>query len=63
MLGAKHFTVHSDGTSRNEHKILGHEISLDCGATLSLGFTTVATEDADTLLDVTAPAAEVRTFN
>ena len=53
MLAAENFTLHTDGTSRNGKKIVGHQISLDSGETLSLGFTTVATEDSSTLLDVT----------
>lgn len=51
MLQAENYTVHSDGTSRNGDKIVGHQVTLDNGTTLSLGFSTVATEDAQTLLD------------
>ena len=53
MLAVENFTLHTDGTSRNGKKTVGHRISLDSGETLSLGFTTVATEDSSTLLDVT----------
>ena len=53
MLTAANYTLHADGTGRNGQKIVAHQISLDNGSTLSLGFTTVATENADTLLDVT----------
>ena len=52
MLEAENFTLHSDRMSRNGQKIIGHQVSLDNGETLSLGFMTVATEDAATLLDV-----------
>ena len=51
-LESENFTLHSDGTSRNGQKITGHQVSLDSGETLRLGFTTVATEDAGKLLDV-----------
>ncbi|GFO27461.1 hypothetical protein PoB_005396600 [Plakobranchus ocellatus] len=47
------FVLHLDGTSRDKKKIVGHQVTLDNGDTLSLGYTDVATEDAATLLDVT----------
>ena len=47
MLAVENFTLHTDGTSRNA------KIRLESGETLSLGSTTVATEDSSTLLDVT----------
>ncbi|GFO35753.1 hypothetical protein PoB_006225800 [Plakobranchus ocellatus] len=45
------FVLHLDGTSRDKKKIVGHQVTLDNRDT-SLGYTDVATEDADTLLDV-----------
>ena len=42
-----------DGTSREHKKIVGQQLSLDNNQTLSLGFKTVASEDAITLLEVT----------
>lgn len=50
MLRAENYTVHCDGTSRSGDKIVGHQVTLDNGTKLSLGFSTVATEDAQTLL-------------
>ena len=58
MLNVDNFTFHSDGTSRNGMKIVGHQISLDTGKTLSLGLATVATEDASTLHEVTVHLLE-----
>ena len=58
MLSVDNFTFHSDGTSRNGMKIVGHQISLDSGETLSLGLATVATEDASTLLEITVQLLE-----
>ena len=48
MLTAANYMLHADRTRRNGQKIVTHQISLDNGSTLSLGFTTVATENADT---------------
>ncbi|GFS27350.1 nucleoprotein TPR-like [Elysia marginata] len=47
------FILHLDGTSRDKRKIVGHQVTLENGDTLSLGYVDVATEDAATLLDVT----------
>ena len=58
MLAGENLTLHTDGTSRNGKKIVGHQISLDSGETLSLCFTTVATEDSSTLLDVTVQLSQ-----
>ena len=59
MLEADNFTLHTDGTSRNGQKIVGHQISMDSGGILSLGLTTVATEDSATLLDITVQLLQV----
>ncbi|KAL8621039.1 hypothetical protein ACOMHN_040564 [Nucella lapillus] len=53
ILAADNVTLHTDGTSRGAHKIVGQQITLDSGATLYLGLNTVATEDSETLLEVT----------
>ena len=46
-------TLHSDGTSRDGKKIVGHQLSVDDGSVLYLGFAPVASEDAQTLLELT----------
>lgn len=53
MLEVDNFTFHTDGTSRGGKKVMGYQITLDTGATLSLGFSSLAAEDASTVLDVT----------
>ena len=53
MLEVDNFTLHTDGTSRGGKKIMGYQITLDDGDSISLGFSTLATEDASTVLDVT----------
>ncbi|RUS77902.1 hypothetical protein EGW08_014333 [Elysia chlorotica] len=52
-LRQSQFILYLDGTSRDKQKIVGHQVTLENGDTLSLGYTDVATEDAATLLDVT----------
>jgi hypothetical protein len=44
--------LHSDGTTRDHRKIMGHQVTLKSGNSLSLGFRQVATEDSATLLDI-----------
>lgn len=58
MLDAQNVTLHMDGTSRSGEKFVGHQITLDSGETLSLGFTLLATEYAATLLDITVQLLE-----
>lgn len=53
ILSVSDCTMHMDGTSRDMRKIVGQQITLDTGETLSLGFTPVASEDAATLLEMT----------
>ena len=53
ILSASNCTIHTDGTSRDTKKIVGQQITLNTGETLSLGFTPVASEDATTLLEMT----------
>ncbi|GFS13743.1 hypothetical protein ElyMa_003144500 [Elysia marginata] len=54
ILSSSNATIHSDGTSRDQKKIVGHQVSLDTGTTLFMGFTPVASEDGKTLLDITS---------
>lgn len=42
---------------------MGYQITVDSGATLSLGFSTVAAEDASTVLDVTVDLREMTDLN
>ncbi|GFR61946.1 hypothetical protein ElyMa_000117500 [Elysia marginata] len=53
LKASNNFTLHLDGTSRHQRKYVGHQITLDNGKVLSLGFVDVPCEDAATLLDVT----------
>jgi len=53
MLSVSNCTMHTDGTSRDSKKIVGQQITLDTGETLSLGFNPVASEDAAMLLEMT----------
>lgn len=56
-------TLHTDATSRGGKMIMGYQITVDSGATLSLGFSTVAAEDASTVLDVTVDLREMTDLN
>ena len=47
---AEHFTYGSDGTSRQKRHYMEHHLILDSGGTLSIGFTEVPDDKADTLL-------------
>ena len=40
---------HSDGTSRDQKHILGHQVNLPSGKQLSLGYEAVCVEDSSTL--------------
>ena len=53
LLSTENSTLHTDGSSRDHTKYVGQQITLDTGETLSFGFTTVAMEDAATLLECT----------
>ena len=46
-----HFTYGTDGTSRSKKHYMEHHIVLDNGSTLSVGFSEVADDRADTLLE------------
>ena len=47
------FDLHVVGTSLDQKKILGHQVTLGDSQKLSLGFTTIAKEDSQSLLDIT----------
>jgi hypothetical protein len=49
--GSGGFDCHSDGTTKDHVKTVGHQFALDSGETFSLGFTMVSKEDSQTLLD------------
>ena len=51
IISSEKWDLHGDGTSRDHQKILGNQVTLDTGKTLSVGFVSVATEDSSTLLD------------
>ena len=53
LLQAGNATLHTDGTSRDTKKYIGQQLTLDSGETISLGYQTVASEDASTLLEMT----------
>ena len=52
LLNSSCADLHSDGTSKDHTKVVGHQLSTDGGKMLSCGFTPVCREDADTLVDV-----------
>ena len=51
ILASEAFDLHGDGTSRDGKKILGQQVTLASGNTMSAGFVPVAVEDSATLLD------------
>ena len=53
VLESKDVTLHADGTTRDDNKTVGQQISLPSGATLGLGFVGVDTENSSTLLELT----------
>ena len=52
ILNSNDATLHSDGTSRDHKKIVSHQLSLSNGETFYLGYAPVASENANTLLDL-----------
>ena len=52
-LHADNATLHTDGTSRDHNKLVGQQICLPSGCSLSLGFVQVESENASTLLEIT----------
>ena len=51
IKSAEVFDMHNDGTTRDHRKYLGTQVTLSDRRVMSLGYTTVQTEDAQTLLD------------
>lgn len=51
LTTTERWDLHTDGTSRDHKKIVGLQVNLDSGTTLSAGFSGVAVEDSSTLLD------------
>ena len=54
ILKSNHAKIHSDGTSLDQKKIVGHQISTSVGDTSYLGYIPVARENASTLLEITS---------
>ena len=54
VLKSNHAKIHSDGTSLDQKKIVGHQISTSLGDTFYLGYIPVARENAITLLEITS---------
>ena len=52
LEGCGAYDLHSDGTTKDHRKYVGHQVTLDSGESMSLGFTMVATEDSQTLLAI-----------
>ena len=52
ILKSDGFDLHTDGTSRDHRKYVGNQATMSSGEVLSMGYTLVATEDTETLLDV-----------
>ncbi|MEQ2244302.1 hypothetical protein ILYODFUR_015640 [Ilyodon furcidens] len=46
------FALHSYGTTKDHRKYMRHQVTLEAGKSMSLGFTLLAAEDAVTLLVV-----------
>ena len=51
MINTERWDHHRDGTSRDGKKIIGQQVTLNTGQTLSGGFSSVAVEDRTIILD------------
>ena len=51
LVETDRWDLHGDGTSRDSKKIVGQQVTLDNGKSLSAGFSPVAVEDSSTLLE------------
>lgn len=51
ILSSKHFTLSSDGTSRQKQHYMERHITLDDGTMLNLGFSEIASDDAKSMLE------------
>ena len=47
------FDLHVDGTSKDHRKLVGHQVTLESGRQMALGFTSVDREDTTTLITIT----------
>ena len=56
-LKSESFTLHTEAP-HDHNKIVGQQITLDNGVTMSLGFRQVAAEDSATLLEITIELLE-----
>ena len=54
VLKSNHAKINFDGTSRDQKKIVGHQISTSLGDIFYLSCIPVATENASTLLEITS---------
>ena len=51
LVETDRWDLHGDGTSRDSKKIIGQQVTLNNGKSLSAGFSPVAVEDSSTLLE------------
>lgn len=51
MMNCEKWDLRGDGTTRDYVKIIGQQVTLNTGSTLSTGFRQVHVEDINTLLD------------
>ena len=52
LLETSYSDLHSDGTSRDHRKYVGHQVTTDSGKSLSCGFIPVCQENTATLVDI-----------
>ena len=52
QISSQKWDLHSDGTSKDHTKYMGHQVTLADGKSLSLGFRTLHAENTNTLLDM-----------
>ena len=52
ILDSNGFDLHTDGTSRDHRTYVGNQATMSTGRVMSFGYSMVATEDTETLLDV-----------
>ena len=58
LSNSSHFDLNLDGTTKQGKKYLSHQITTDQGQSLSLGFETVAEENASTLAETATNVLE-----
>ena len=52
LLETSYSDLHSDGTTRDHRKYVGHQVTIDSGKSLSCGFIPVCQENTATLVDI-----------